>query len=106
MSDCLFCKISSSEFGTEFVFEDDECVVFNDIHPKAKTHLLIVPKKHIDSVATMKDGDEHVVGHLIHIAKIVAKKLNLKAYNLQINVGQEAGQSIFHIHLHLTTNYS
>lgn len=104
MSDCVFCKIANGELGTDFVYRDDECVVFKDLRPKAKTHLLIVPVKHIDSVATMDESDEDLAGKLLICAKKVADQLGLRGYNLQINVGKEGGQEIFHLHIHLTSN--
>lgn len=104
MEDCIFCKILKHEIPTDFMYEDEKCVVFRDIHPKAKTHLLLVPKKHIHSIAEMQDGDEQIVGHLMHCAKGVADKLGLTGYNLQINVGKDGGQVIFHIHVHLMSN--
>ncbi len=105
MNDCIFCKIASGEISCEFLYEDDKCVVFRDIHPKAKTHLLFVPKKHIHSIAEMNEGDEKIVGHLMRCAKYVGKKLGLTGYNLQINVGKDGGQEIFHLHVHLMSNF-
>jgi len=105
MKDCIFCKISSGVFGTDFVYEDDLCVVFADLHPKSKTHLLIVSRKHIPSILDLKYADEEIVGQMVLCAKKVAEKLKLPGYKLQFNVGKEGGQEIFHIHLHLTSNY-
>ena len=85
--------------GTEFLYEDEGCVVFRDINPKAKTHLLLVSKRHIPSIADMEEGDEQVVGYLFKIAQKVAKDLTLPGYKLQINVGKEGGQEIFHLHI-------
>ena len=65
MSDCIFCKIINKEIGTEFVYEDEDFVVFSDINPKAKTHLLVVPRKHIISIADMEEGDCELVGKLL-----------------------------------------
>lgn len=104
MEDCVFCKILRHEIPTDFMYEDEKCVVFRDIHPKAKTHLLLVPKKHVPSISEMQDGDEQIVGHLMRCAKSVADKLGLNGYNLQINVGKDGGQVIFHIHVHLMSN--
>ena len=101
MSDCIFCKIAAKEIPSEFLYEDDNCVVFRDIHPKAKTHLLIVSKKHIHSIAEMESGDEVIVGHLFNVAKKIAADLGLSGYNLQINVGKEGGQEVFHLHVHV-----
>ncbi len=106
MSDCIFCKISSGVVPTDFIYEDDTVVCFKDLYPKASTHLLIVPKKHIDSIMHLEERDENIAGHMIKVAKDVAKKKELKGYKLQINVGKDGGQEIFHIHLHLMSKFS
>lgn len=106
MDDCIFCKIVKGEIPAKFVYEDEFCRVFPDIHPKANTHLLFVPVKHIPSIADMESGDEKLVGHLMKCAQAVAKKLGLRGYNLQINVGKEAGQEVFHLHVHLLSHLS
>ncbi|MBI4234721.1 histidine triad nucleotide-binding protein [Candidatus Peregrinibacteria bacterium] len=104
MSDCIFCKISQGQFGTSFLYEDEEIVVFRDINPKAKTHLLIVPKKHIDSVMTLEESDELLMGKLVMAGKKVAADLKLDGYKLQIHVGESGGQEVFHVHVHLLSN--
>lgn len=91
----------NKEINSEIVHEDDTCVAFKDINPKARVHLLIVPKKHIDSIALMEEGDEVIMGHLINVAKKLAEQNDCKGYQLLFNVGREAGQIIFHVHLHL-----
>lgn len=105
MSDCLFCKIAHGEISSEFIYEDDDVVVFRDIHPKAKTHLLVVPKKHSETVMSLQPEDETLMGKLIFVAKEVAATLGLPGYRLQINVGKDGGQEIFHIHMHLLSNF-
>lgn len=105
MDDCIFCKIASGEIESKFVYEDDKCMVFPDLHPKNKTHLLIVPKKHVASVAEMAESDKELFGHLLFVAKKVGDDLSLKGYNLQINVGKEGGQEIFHLHIHLMSKF-
>lgn len=106
MSDCIFCKITGKEMDADIVYEDDEIIAFNDIYPKAKTHVLIVPKKHIDTIKDLKEDeqDEMLVGKMVLVARNIAKEKNLDGYNLQFNVGKSAGQIIFHIHLHLMSN--
>jgi len=106
MSDCVFCKILNKDIPAEFIYEDEECIAFRDINPKAETHVLIVPKEHIDSVMEMSDKDEKLIGHLVFAAKKIAEKLNLSGYNLQFNVGKDGGQEIFHIHLHLMSKFA
>ena len=106
MDDCIFCKIMKKEIPTEFVYEDDEIVAFNDIHPQAKHHVLIVPKKHIPKISDLNENeqDEILVGKMFLVARDIAKERQLDGYNLQFNVGESAGQIIFHIHLHLMSN--
>ena len=101
MDDCLFCKIINKEIPTEFVYEGSKAVAFNDINPKSKHHVLIVPKKHIDSVMTMEEADQELVGHMVWDAKKIAEDLGLEGYQLRFHVGEKGGQEIFHIHLHL-----
>ena len=105
MDDCIFCKITSGQITANFLYEDDLCVVFKDIHPKAKTHLLVVPKKHVHSIMEMEEGDEKIAGHLMLAAKNIAKELALPGYKLNINVGKDGGQEIFHLHVHLLSNF-
>lgn len=99
MTDCIFCKIINGEFGTEFIYENEYLVVFKDINPKADTHLLVVPKLH---VATLNDlNDEKLLTQLILGVKEVTKKLGIKSYKTVINTGSEAGQEVFHLHIHV-----
>lgn len=105
MAECIFCKIVSKEIPSSFVYEDNDCVVFKDIHPKSKTHLLVVPRMHIDSIAHLAETDADLVGKLFLVCKKVADKLNLPGYNLQVNVGKEGGQEIFHLHIHLMSRF-
>lgn len=101
MGDCIFCKIISKEMLSEIAYEDEFCAAFKDINPKARVHLLICPKKHIPTIADLEEGDEKIIGHLVKIAKELAKKNSCKGYQLLFNVGREAGQIVFHVHLHL-----
>lgn len=99
MSDCIFCKIISGDFNTEFVYENEHAVVFKDINPKANTHLLVVPRLHVESLNEL--DDENLLGKLMLTVKEVTKKLNLKAYRTIINTGKDAGQEVFHLHIHI-----
>ena len=99
MSDCIFCKIINGEFGTEFVLENEYAVVFKDINPKAPVHLLVVPRQHIESLNEL--NDEVLLGKLMMTVKEAAKKVGLKAYKTHINTGKEAGQVVFHLHIHV-----
>jgi histidine triad (HIT) family protein len=99
MSHCIFCRISSGEAQTRFLFEDRRVVAFHDINPQAPVHVLIIPREHYDSVKEI--ADEGLMGHLFTAAKAVAEKLGLTDYRLVVNTGAKAGQSVFHLHLHL-----
>lgn len=104
MEDCVFCKIIEKEIPSSIEHEDEEIVVFHDIHPKAPLHLLIVPKKHIVSVDHAEPGDVETLGKLFLVAQKVASERSLKGYTLQINVGREGGQIVDHVHMHLLAN--
>lgn len=97
--DCIFCKIINGDFNTEFIYENDKLVVFKDINPKAPIHLLVVPKLHVQSLNELDDKD--LLGELLIGVKEVTKKLGLKSYRTQINTGKEAGQEVFHLHIHV-----
>ena len=103
MSDCLFCKIIEGEIRSTMAYRDEETYAFRDINPGAPTHILIVPTKHIDSVNLMIQDDEPLIGHLFTVAKQIAEQEGLaeKGYRLVVNTNAEAGQTVFHIHLHL-----
>lgn len=101
--DCLFCKIINREVPSEFLYEDDDFVVFRDINPAAPVHLLLVPKKHIRSINDLQKEDESIISGLFMIAKDMAKDqgINESGYKLLFNVEKGGGQEIFHLHLHL-----
>lgn len=98
MENCIFCKIANGEFGTEFVYEDENAVVFKDINPKADIHLLVVPKEH---VADLNECSEDLIGKLMAVVKKVTKKEGIKSYKTLINTGKDAGQVVFHLHIHI-----
>ena len=101
--DCLFCKIANGDTPTQFLYENDTLVVFNDINPHAPVHLLIVPKKHIRSINDLTLDDNKIVSEMISIARDMAKKASISksGYKLFFNVERGGGQLIFHLHLHL-----
>ena len=99
MSDCIFCKIINGDFGTEFVYENESAVVFKDINPQAETHLLVVPRLHVESLNELDDAN--LLGELMMTVKAVTEKLGIKSYKTLINTGKEAGQEVFHIHIHI-----
>lgn len=99
---CLFCQIAAGERPATIVYRSDEVVAFRDINPQAPTHILIIPTKHIVSVAELAAGDEELIGRLMTVANEIARQENLsKGYRLVINAGAQAGQSVFHLHMHL-----
>ncbi len=102
MSDCIFCKIAAGEIPSDIVHQDDDVVAFKDVNPQAPVHLLIVPRKHIASLDEAADADAPLMGRLLVTARGLARKHGVaEGYRLVNNVGAEAGQSVFHIHLHL-----
>jgi histidine triad (HIT) family protein len=103
MSDCLFCKIISREIRGSIVYEDDRVLAFNDINPQAPTHVLLVPKRHIASINDLTPGDDGIIGELTRRAAAIAGERGIAAggYRLVFNTNRDAGQSVFHIHLHL-----
>jgi histidine triad (HIT) family protein len=103
MTDCIFCKIISGDIPSTNVFRDEQVTAFRDLNPAAPTHILIVPNKHIDSINILTAEDEQLVGHLFTTAKQLAAQegINEGGYRLIINTNAHAGQTVFHIHLHL-----
>ena len=103
MADCLFCKIVAGEGPGERVYEDDRVVAFKDINPVAPQHVLIVPRKHIVNCNDLAAADEPLAGHLLAVAGKIAQDLGVAepGYRLVINNNREAGQVVFHLHLHL-----
>jgi len=98
----LFEKIISREIPADIIYEDDTCIVINDIAPQAPTHLLIIPKKTIKMISKSDDSDALVLGHLMLTAKKMALQLGLDdTFRLVVNNGAKAGQSVFHLHVHL-----
>ena len=100
---CHFCKIISDEAKAELVYRDEQVTAFRDIHPVAPTHILIVPNKHIESTNALEPEDEPLMGHLFSVARQIADQagISISGYRLIINTGQDGGQAIFHLHLHL-----
>lgn len=103
MTECIFCKIIVGKSPTKIVYQDDQVTAFQDIHPVAPTHILIVPNRHIASVNEMTAEDETLIGHLFSVARQIAKEesIDQSGYRLIINNGPHAGQAVFHLHLHL-----
>ena len=100
--DCIFCKIINKEIPTEIVFENDHIVAFKDIHPKAPTHILIVPRKHVESINHLGSEDRDVIAEIILVAPKIAEIMKTKdGYKLAFNVGRKGGQIVDHLHMHL-----
>ena len=100
--DCIFCKILAGEIPSTKVYETDTVYAFRDIHPAAPTHVLIIPKRHIERVADLADADAGLMGELLLAARDIAAQDGVsEAFRLIINNGEGVGQSVFHIHMHL-----
>ena len=101
--DCIFCKIVKKEIPAEVVFEDSEVIAFKDVHPIAPVHILIIPKKHIESINDLSNGDEKLAGKMVMVAKKIAGEFDFseKGYKLLFRVGEWGGQEVMHLHLHL-----
>ncbi len=98
----LFQRIIAREIPADFVYEDEICVAFRDVNPQAPTHVLIVPREPLDRLASAKDENQEMLGHLLLVAGKVAEQLGCRnAFRTVINNGAEAGQSVFHLHVHL-----
>ena len=100
-NDCVFCKIVAKEIPAKIEYEDEYCVSFRDINPRAETHLLVIPKKHIATLNDLEEGDEKITGRMLGAAKTLAARFNMPSYRLLISVGKEAGQEVFHLHMHV-----
>ena len=102
MSDCLFCKIIKGIIPSTKVYEDELCYAFRDIAPQAPTHILVVPKEHIDSVNGITAENSAVVAHIFQVIPAIAKAEGLaNGYRVVSNCGPDAGQTVFHLHFHI-----
>ena len=101
--DCIFCRIINGEIQSDILYQDEEVIAIRDINPQAPTHLLVLPKSHIASLAQLGADQKPLLGHLVHVANELAKREGVsdKGYRLVINSGAEAGQEVPHLHLHL-----
>ena len=102
-ANCLFCKIIAGDIPSSKVYEDDVCIAFNDISPQAPTHVLIVPREHFDSLDTAEEKHKETLGHLLLTAAEFARQQGFadNGYRTVINTGAGAGQTVFHLHLHI-----
>ena len=101
MDNCLFCKIIAGDIPSNKVYEDDLCYAFYDIDPQAPTHFLVIPKAHITSVSAVDESNQTTVGHIFAVIAKITKELGLDSYRVVSNIGEQAGQSVFHLHFHV-----
>lgn len=101
MTDCIFCKIVAKELPADIVYEDEQIIAFRDVKPVAPVHILVIPKRHIESLQTTDSTDDQLLGALMGVARQVAKEQNLAGYRVATNIGKEGGQVVKHLHLHV-----
>jgi len=101
MSDCLFCKIIAGEIPSNKVYEDEQCFAFYDIAPQAPTHFLVIPKEHIPSVSAVQVENSAVVAHIFEVIAKLAAEMGMESYRVVSNIGEQAGQTVFHLHFHV-----
>jgi len=103
MTPCIFCQIVTGERPSQKLYSDELATAFRDIHPAAPTHVLVVPNRHIASVNELAPEDEALIGHLFTVARQIAEQegIHYSGYRLIVNTGQNAGQAVFHLHLHI-----
>ncbi|MBA7506781.1 Purine nucleoside phosphoramidase [subsurface metagenome] len=101
--ECIFCQIVAGKVPSEILYRDEEVIAFGDINPQAPKHLIIIPQKHIPSLAHLTEADSPLIGHMVNIANQLAKKegISESGYRLVINCGEQGGQLVPHLHLHL-----
>ena len=97
--DCIFCKIANGDFGTEFILETDDIVAFRDINPQAPEHILVIPKNHYENLLEIDEPE--LLSKLMQGVQEVTKKIGLKEFRTVINTGKQAGQTVFHVHIHI-----
>lgn len=104
MSECIFCRIVARQNPADIEYEDDAVLAFKDIYPKAPVHVLIVPKRHIASIAHLEAGDAEVIGRCFLAARAIAEAKGFaeKGYRISVNTGPEGGQVVYHVHFHFT----
>ena len=105
MSDCIFCKIANHEIPTEPVYEDDRIIAFNDLEPQAPVHVLVIPKKHVESLDDVSTEDRDLMGHIMVKIQDIAKAAGIEnGYRVVSNNGENAFQTVKHLHLHVLGN--
>jgi histidine triad (HIT) family protein len=101
--DCIFCKIVAGEIPSDTLYQDNEVVAFRDINPQAPVHVLVIPRKHIESLVQLSEGESSLTAHMVDVANQLARKEGIaeSGYRLVINCGEQGGQLVPHLHLHL-----
>ena len=99
--DCVFCKIADGEIPSDVIYEDEKVIAFNDLDPQAPIHFLVIPKKHITSLATLDESDSDLVAKIMLVIQKLAKENNLEGYRVVTNIGEDGGQSVPHLHFHV-----
>lgn len=99
--DCLFCKIAKGDIPADKLYEDDDIIAFRDISPQAPVHFLVVPKKHISGPAAVAREDQELIGKIVRMGGEIAEQEGIAHYRILFNNGEQAGQSVFHIHMHV-----
>jgi histidine triad (HIT) family protein len=103
MENCVFCKIIAGETPSRQLYQDEQVTAFQDIHPVAPTHVLVIPNRHIDSLNSITAEDELLLGHMFIVARQIARqeKIDASGYRLVVNTGPDSGQIVYHLHLHV-----
>lgn len=96
---CIFCKIAKGEIPTKPVYETDDVIAFNDLNPQAPVHILVIPKAHYKSLSEI--DDIQLLGKVVNAVREITKKLGIKSYRTVVNTGEEAGQTVMHLHFHI-----
>lgn len=102
MTNCVFCKILKGEIPSKIIYQDDVCFAINDINPKAKKHILVIPKVHVDSLNEVEDCE--LIKKMFEAIKKINKQENISHFRTQINTGAAAGQEVMHLHIHILSN--
>ncbi len=102
MENCIFCKILNKEIPSKFVYEDEYCFAINDINPKAKKHILVIPKEHVESLNDVKDFE--LIKHMFEAIRKITKQEDIVDFKTHINTGKNAGQEVMHLHIHILAN--
>ena len=99
---CIFCKIVNGEIPSSKVYEDESVLAFNDINPAAPVHILVIPKKHIESAVALTDEDDELIAHIFRVIRLIAKEQGLdNGFRLVSNIGEDGGQTVKHLHFHI-----